>query len=237
MDQQHDSLRKTLEANTWALQDLRGKLKISPSSRFTTTSSVSPMSSPTPAPPPDFVLSISTTNSNERKHEVTSSTTSKPAMPSSAPSVATTTTDPPRDSSLALQFCTTEQVTDHDITGSDSVFGKPATPTTTMASSTTSSTSTLPHEVAPTISIGITEHLWEMHAKCSMSCRDPNAEAIDGSSATQLEALGADINDPLWSTACLITRPHLVKEVHMQSKSGRTSIGAGCKSLQVPVLT
>ena len=36
---------------------------------------------------------------------------------------------------------------------------------------------------------------------------------IDGDFATQLEALGADINDPLWSAACLITRPHLVKEV------------------------
>lgn len=36
---------------------------------------------------------------------------------------------------------------------------------------------------------------------------------IDGGFATQLEALGADINDPLWSAACLITRPHLVKEV------------------------
>ncbi|WVZ56031.1 hypothetical protein U9M48_006618 [Paspalum notatum var. saurae] len=39
---------------------------------------------------------------------------------------------------------------------------------------------------------------------------------IDGGFATQLEALGADINDPLWSAACLITRPHLIKEVHMQ---------------------
>ena len=36
---------------------------------------------------------------------------------------------------------------------------------------------------------------------------------IDGDFATQLEALGADINDPLWSAACLIARPHLVKEV------------------------
>lgn len=36
---------------------------------------------------------------------------------------------------------------------------------------------------------------------------------IDGGFATQLEALGADINDPLWSAACLITKPHLVKEV------------------------
>uniref|UniRef100_A0A0E0KAN4 homocysteine S-methyltransferase n=1 Tax=Oryza punctata TaxID=4537 RepID=A0A0E0KAN4_ORYPU len=39
---------------------------------------------------------------------------------------------------------------------------------------------------------------------------------IDGGFATQLEALGADINDPLWSAACLITKPHLIKEVHMQ---------------------
>jgi len=49
-----------------------------------------------------------------------------------------------------------------------------------------------------------------------MSCRDPDAKVVDGGFATQLEVLGAGINDPLESAACLITRPHLVKEVHMQ---------------------
>ncbi|KAJ4767319.1 Homocysteine S-methyltransferase family protein [Rhynchospora pubera] len=39
---------------------------------------------------------------------------------------------------------------------------------------------------------------------------------IDGGFATQLEALGADINDPLWSALCLISNPHLIKKVHMQ---------------------
>jgi hypothetical protein len=38
---------------------------------------------------------------------------------------------------------------------------------------------------------------------------------IDGGFATELEALGADINDLLWSAACLITRPHLIKEVNI----------------------
>ena len=49
-----------------------------------------------------------------------------------------------------------------------------------------------------------------------MSCHDPDAKVVDGGFATQLEVLGADINDPRESAACLITRPHLVKEVHIQ---------------------
>lgn len=36
---------------------------------------------------------------------------------------------------------------------------------------------------------------------------------IDGGFATQLEALGADINDPLWSALCLISNPDLIKKV------------------------
>lgn len=39
---------------------------------------------------------------------------------------------------------------------------------------------------------------------------------IDGGFATQLEALGADIRDPLWSALCLISDPDLIKQVHMQ---------------------
>ncbi|KAJ3702950.1 hypothetical protein LUZ61_006655 [Rhynchospora tenuis] len=39
---------------------------------------------------------------------------------------------------------------------------------------------------------------------------------IDGGFATQLEALGADINDPLWSALCLISNPDLIKKVHLQ---------------------
>ncbi|KAJ0988646.1 hypothetical protein J5N97_007002 [Dioscorea zingiberensis] len=39
---------------------------------------------------------------------------------------------------------------------------------------------------------------------------------IDGGLATQLEALGADIHDPIWSARCLISDPNLIKQVHMQ---------------------
>jgi hypothetical protein len=51
------------------------EVEISRSSKFTATSSVSPRSSPAPTPPLDFALSIYTTNSDEREHEVTSSNT------------------------------------------------------------------------------------------------------------------------------------------------------------------
>ncbi|KAG1330554.1 homocysteine S-methyltransferase 1 [Cocos nucifera] len=39
---------------------------------------------------------------------------------------------------------------------------------------------------------------------------------IDGGLATELEALGADINDPLWSALCLISNPDLIKQVHLR---------------------
>ncbi|KAH8509282.1 hypothetical protein H0E87_011158 [Populus deltoides] len=38
---------------------------------------------------------------------------------------------------------------------------------------------------------------------------------IDGGLATELERHGADLNDPLWSAKCLLTSPHLVREVHL----------------------
>ncbi|CAL9073171.1 unnamed protein product [Musa textilis] len=46
--------------------------------------------------------------------------------------------------------------------------------------------------------------------------RNCGVAVIDGGLATQLEALGADINDPLWSARCLISDPHLIKQVHLQ---------------------
>jgi homocysteine S-methyltransferase len=52
---------------------------------------------------------------------------------------------------------------------------------------------------------GVVEELVKKAGGCAV---------IDGGFATQLEALGADINDPLWSAACLITKPHLIKEVN-----------------------
>ncbi|XP_047085444.1 homocysteine S-methyltransferase 1 [Lolium rigidum] len=54
---------------------------------------------------------------------------------------------------------------------------------------------------------GVVEELVKKAGGCAV---------IDGGFATQLEALGADINDPLWSAACLITKPNLIKEVHLQ---------------------
>ncbi|EPS71555.1 homocysteine s-methyltransferase, partial [Genlisea aurea] len=38
---------------------------------------------------------------------------------------------------------------------------------------------------------------------------------IDGGLATELERLGADLNDPLWSAKCLIDSPHLIRGVHL----------------------
>lgn len=39
---------------------------------------------------------------------------------------------------------------------------------------------------------------------------------LDGAMATQLEVLGADLNDPLWSAKILIESPELIKAVHRQ---------------------
>ncbi|XP_020091730.1 homocysteine S-methyltransferase 2-like isoform X1 [Ananas comosus] len=38
---------------------------------------------------------------------------------------------------------------------------------------------------------------------------------IDGGLATELEAHGANLNDPLWSAKCLISSPHLIAKVHL----------------------
>lgn len=50
--------------------------------------------------------------------------------------------------------------------------------------------------------------------------RNGGVAVIDGGLATQLEALGAVFNDPLWSALCLIRDPHLIKQVFI-SYSGR----------------
>ncbi|KAL6622599.1 hypothetical protein ACP70R_032478 [Stipagrostis hirtigluma subsp. patula] len=38
---------------------------------------------------------------------------------------------------------------------------------------------------------------------------------LDGGLATELEANGADLNDPLWSAKCLLASPHLIRKVHL----------------------
>ncbi|CAL0326878.1 unnamed protein product [Lupinus luteus] len=38
---------------------------------------------------------------------------------------------------------------------------------------------------------------------------------LDGGLATELERHGADLNDPLWSAKCLVSSPHLIRQVHI----------------------
>jgi homocysteine S-methyltransferase len=38
---------------------------------------------------------------------------------------------------------------------------------------------------------------------------------LDGALATELEARGADLSDPLWSAKCLLERPELIRQVHL----------------------
>ncbi|PHN03328.1 homocysteine S-methyltransferase [Flavilitoribacter nigricans] len=38
---------------------------------------------------------------------------------------------------------------------------------------------------------------------------------LDGAMATELEAMGADLNDPLWSAKVLVEDPELIREVHL----------------------
>lgn len=60
--------------------------------------------------------------------------------------------------------------------------------------------------------------------KSSEAIRHPLAElikrrgsvVIDGAMSTALEALGADLNDPLWSAKVLIEAPQLIETVHRQ---------------------
>jgi homocysteine S-methyltransferase len=69
---------------------------------------------------------------------------------------------------------------------------------------------------------GVVEELVKKAGGCAV---------IDGGFATQLEALGADINDPLWSAACLITKPNLIKEVIYLNLTGRPDDVPACTSL------
>src|ERR1700722_4377455 len=38
---------------------------------------------------------------------------------------------------------------------------------------------------------------------------------LDGALATELEARGADLSDPLWSAKCLLEQPELIRQVHL----------------------
>jgi homocysteine S-methyltransferase len=38
---------------------------------------------------------------------------------------------------------------------------------------------------------------------------------VDGALATELERRGADLHDPLWSAKCVLERPDLIREVHL----------------------
>lgn len=39
------------------------------------------------------------------------------------------------------------------------------------------------------------------------------AAVVDGGLATELERHGADLNDLLWSAKCLLSSPHLIRQV------------------------
>ncbi|XP_075640066.1 homocysteine S-methyltransferase 2-like [Castanea sativa] len=41
------------------------------------------------------------------------------------------------------------------------------------------------------------------------------AAVVDGGLATELERHGADLNDLLWSAKCLLSSPHLIRQVHL----------------------
>ena len=43
--------------------------------------------------------------------------------------------------------------------------------------------------------------------------KNGGSAVIDGGLATELEANGADINDPLWSAKCLLSSPDLIRKV------------------------
>ena len=45
------------------------------------------------------------------------------------------------------------------------------------------------------------------------------AAVVDGGLATELERHGADLNDPLWSAKCLLSSPHLIRQVPSLSLS------------------
>lgn len=45
------------------------------------------------------------------------------------------------------------------------------------------------------------------------------AAVVDGGLATELERHGADLNDPLWSAKCLLSSPHLIRQVLFLSLS------------------
>lgn len=40
---------------------------------------------------------------------------------------------------------------------------------------------------------------------------------LDGGLATELEANGADLNDPLWSAKCLLASPHLIRKARARA--------------------
>ncbi|KAL9258603.1 Homocysteine S-methyltransferase 2-like protein [Drosera capensis] len=45
--------------------------------------------------------------------------------------------------------------------------------------------------------------------------RSGGVAVLDGGLATELERHGADLNDPLWSAKCLLSSPHLLRQVHL----------------------
>ncbi|KAE8784491.1 homocysteine S-methyltransferase 3 [Hordeum vulgare] len=46
---------------------------------------------------------------------------------------------------------------------------------------------------------------------------------LDGGLATELEAHGADLNDPLWSAKCILSSPHLIRKASRAARNTTSS--------------
>jgi homocysteine S-methyltransferase len=60
---------------------------------------------------------------------------------------------------------------------------------------------------------------------------------LDGGLATELEARGADLDDPLWSAKALLEQPHLVRQVHSDYlRAGADCISSASYQASIPRL-
>jgi hypothetical protein len=50
---------------------------------------------------------------------------------------------------------------------------------------------------------------------------------LDGGLATELEANGADLNDPLWSAKCILASPHLIRKASRTTLSPQNHHSSG----------
>ena len=55
--------------------------------------------------------------------------------------------------------------------------------------------------------------------------KETNTIIVDGALATELEFLGCDLNDSLWSAKILLEQPHLIKQVHYSYFDAGADVG------------